>query len=202
MPNPHTAANRRAARRLAPAALLAALALTGCTTQPIAGIPVPQPPHPTTTTPATITPNTTSARATTSTREPGEGRAQALEVAKRWLAAYRTDRWTDSPTAWIDRVRPLVTDSMHTRNRELRDAGVSHDWRTFVAQRCTSTTTDLDAVIPPEAPTDTHTLHVQIAATIRTTCPAATPPNTHEPAAATITLVLTTDGWRVDQRLY
>jgi hypothetical protein len=203
MPTSHTTVNRGATRTVATATLLYALALTGCTTRPVAGIPVPRPTTTSMTTPA-ATPTTTTAttRSSTPVKASGDDHAQALDTAKRWLAAYRGARWTDTPAAWIDRVRPLITDAMHTRNLELRAAGAGHDWRMFVERRCTSTVTDLDAVIPPEAPADTRTVHVQVAGTIRTTCTAARSPIADDPAAATVTMVLTTTGWRVDQRLY
>jgi hypothetical protein len=123
-------------------------------------------------------------------------------VAIRWLAAYRTATWTDlSPAAWIDRVRPYVTDAMHTRNTTLRNGNAGTDWADFVDQHCESTVSELAAVIPAEAPGTATATNVLVTGTVNTTC-AAGSARPVEQAAVTLVVITTADGWRVDQRLF
>lgn len=193
MPTPRTT-RATSASILATATALAAL--SSCTSIPIAGTPTPAPP--------TTTPITTTPTASTTVAQPSlaRDRAAAVANAKAWLTAYRGDQWTDSPTSWIDRVRPLVTTRMHTANLQVRDAAANHDWHTFVTSRCTSNVTDLDVVIPPEAPITPTTLNIQVAGTVRTHCATNSLATSEEPATATILMTLTPRGWLVDQRLY
>ena len=123
-------------------------------------------------------------------------------MAIRWLVAYRTATWTDpDPAAWIDRVQPYVTDAMHTRNTTLRNGNAGTDWTDFVDQHCESTVSELAAVVPTEAPGTTTAANVLVTGTVNTTCPAgAAQPVEH--AAATLVVVTTSTGWRVDQQLF
>ncbi|MFL6118761.1 hypothetical protein [Actinophytocola sp.] len=123
-------------------------------------------------------------------------------MAIQWLSAYRSATWTDpDPAAWIDRVRPYVTDAMSTRNTALRDGGAGTDWAEFVDQRCESSVSDLAAVIPAEAPGTATVANVLVTGTVSTTC-AAGPARSDEQAAATLVVIKTATGWRVDQRLF
>jgi hypothetical protein len=116
---------------------------------------------------------------------------------------YRSAAWTDDgPSAWIDRVRPYVTATMNARNEAVRGAGGGADWATFVRRHCTSTVVDTAAVVPPEAPGTTSAANVQVIGIVRTTCSAGDPPYPTEQAAATLLVVKTTQGWRVDERLF
>jgi len=64
-----------------------------------------------------------------------------------------------------------------------------------------STVTDTGAVIPPEAPHTPSMVHVQVAGLLHSACTTGTPP-ADEPLAATLTVIATAAGWRVDAREY
>jgi hypothetical protein len=131
---------------------------------------------------------------------PGADTPQAVAID--WMSAYRTATWTDpSPAAWIDRVRPYVTDAMNARNTTLRDGNAGTDWADFVDQHCESTVSELAAVVPTEAPGTKTATNVLVTGTVNTTCPAGTA-RPVEQAAATLIVVKTATGWRVDQRLF
>lgn len=124
-----------------------------------------------------------------------------VAVATGWLVAYRQASWTQPVTAWIARVRPYVTDKLYRSYLPLAGKGGGADWRTFVAGKCTATPGEVGGVIPPEAPHSAMQVFVQVGGTLHTTCTAgARPPD--EPLAATLTLLHTPAGWRVDARQY
>ncbi|KAA2245943.1 hypothetical protein F0L68_41010 [Solihabitans fulvus] len=176
--------------------------MAGCSTPAADSTQTPSPaatPQPS----ITFTP-TSAAVLTPPTSSSGVGHAATAEdVATRWLAALRAARWTDgSPAAWVDRVRPYVTDALHGRDQLLRDAGGGADWRAFVQGQCASTVTDLRAIRPPESPGTSSAAQVQVSGTVRTSCDAATAQVPAETATATLLIVQVPDGsWRVDQRL-
>lgn len=124
-------------------------------------------------------------------------------MATKWFVAYHSMRWTDtSPADWIDRVRPYVSARLHERDETLRHGARGAEWTEFVAGRCTTTMTDVDAVIPPEAPRTASTVYVHVIGTSRTACATADPVPPPSVEAATLMLIETPNGWRVDERLY
>lgn len=127
--------------------------------------------------------------------------AAAESVAKAWLIGYRQATWTQPVTAWIPRVKPDVTDRLYRSYLPLVGRGGGAEWTRFVAGKCTSTVTDTGAVIPPEAPHTPTMVHVQVAGLLHSACTTGTPP-ADEPLAATLTVIATATGWRVDAREY
>jgi len=127
--------------------------------------------------------------------------AAAESVAKAWLIGYRQATWTQPVTAWIPRVKPDVTDRLYRSYLPLVGRGGGAEWTRFVAGKCTSTVTDTGAVIPPEAPHTATMVHVQVAGLLHSACTTGTPP-ADEPLAATLTVIATATGWRVDAREY
>jgi len=127
--------------------------------------------------------------------------AAAESVAKAWLIGYRQATWTQPATAWIPRVKPDVTDRLYRSYLPLVGRGGGAEWTRFVAEKCTSTVTDTGAVIPPEAPHTPSMVHVQVAGLLHSACTTGTPP-ADEPLAATLTVIATAAGWRVDAREY
>ena len=127
--------------------------------------------------------------------------AAAESVAKAWLIGYRQAAWTQPVTAWIPRVKPDVTDRLYRSYLPLVGRGGGAEWTRFVAGKCTSTVTDTGAVIPPEAPHTPSMVHVQVAGLLHSACTTGTPP-ADEPLAATLTVIATATGWRVDAREY
>lgn len=124
-------------------------------------------------------------------------------VAKQWFAAYWTTRWTDSsPAAWIDRVRPYVTPAMHLRDVALREGGGGTDWTGFVAGRCVTVVSDLNAVVPVEAPNTATVTYVQVIGSVRTTCSRKPPTSPADEESATLAVSKTPNDWLVDERLY
>ena len=157
-------------------------------------------PAPTTAKPAPAA-NTTSAK---SSPPPPAGPAASMTpvaVATGWLVAYRQASWTQPVTAWIARVRPYVTDKLYRSYLPLVGKGGGADWRAFVAGKCTATPGQVGGVVPPEAPHSANQVFVQVGGTLHTTCTAGPPPP-DEPLAATLTLLHTPAGWRVDARQY
>ena len=131
--------------------------------------------------------------------------ADPLLSAVAWLRGYRTLSWTDSgPAAWSDRVQPVVTPQLGAQYRADRAGGGGAEWTDFVAQRCTTTVSGADAVIPAEAPRDDDAVYVQVTGDAVTTCATGTPPGTPtEHVAATLQLVRGTDQlWRVARRVF
>jgi hypothetical protein len=126
-----------------------------------------------------------------------------LTPAVRWLVAYHSASWTDgSPAAWIDRVQPYVTDTLNSSDQTLRTGSGGTDWADYVRDHCTSTVTDPQAVVPAESPGTNAAANVQVTGTVRITCSAGAPARPTEQASATLVVVKTTTGWRVDQRLF
>lgn len=133
-------------------------------------------------------------------------------VATSWLQAYRSVRFDDpTPAAWIDHVRPVVTDRLAATYEQYRDGSVGADWTQFVSRQCMTTIEDLNGVIPDEAPRTATTVNVQVAAVLRTRCAAGSGDGSgvgdevgaNGPVSATVTLKKARDGlWRVDKRLY
>jgi hypothetical protein len=112
-------------------------------------------------------------------------------------------RWTDtSPADWIDRVRPFVTASLHSSDVALEAGGYGVDWTDFVASRCSTSASDVDTVIPAEAPHTESLVYVHVIGTLRTTCDHHTPMFRTTDAAATLAVIQTPHGWRVSERLY
>lgn len=179
------------------AVLGAALLTTGCVTD-----------HPTTEPHGSPAPSTVPpVKNTPSTAEYPASTALPLftpeAIAELWFTAYRTTSWTDSgPAAWIDRVRPYVTTTMHQRDTALRDGGSGTDWTGFVTGHCVTNVYDVHAVVPTEAPNTATVAYVHVIGSVRTRCsrkPASVP---DEEASATLAVSNTPDGWRVDDRLY
>jgi hypothetical protein len=183
------------------AILLVAMALVGgCTTSPPSTNPDSPLPQPADTARNDAPTRQSGAETSAPVDTPGVDTPQA--VAIQWLSAYHSATWTDpGPASWIDRVRPYVTDAMHTRNTALRDGGAGTDWTGFVDQRCESSVSELAAVIPAEAPGTVTAANVLVTGTVSTTC-AAGPARPGEQAAATLVVIKTAAGWRVDQRLF
>jgi hypothetical protein len=182
-------------------ALVAMALVAGCTTSPPTTNPTTPLPQPADTgRSAARTPPQSGAETSAPVDVPGVDTPQA--VAIQWLSAYRSATWTDpDPAAWIDRVRPYVTDAKHTRDTTLRDGGAGIDWTEFVDQRCESSVTELAAVIPAEAPGTATAANVLVTGAVSTTCPAGIARSV-EQAAATLVVIKTATGWRVDQRLF
>lgn len=132
-----------------------------------------------------------------------DSEAALEELAAAWLVAYRTASFTDAADAWIDRTTPYVTDDLRQQNNQLRrdGRGPGVAWQDFVDRRCTARVVGAAAVIPPEAPRTTDTVHIQAAGTLRSTCASgADPPD--EALAVTLTAVRTDAGWRIASRDY
>lgn len=135
--------------------------------------------------------------------EPPTGEPDSpTSAARAWLAAYHYANWREQPTAWIDRVQPYVTARLHRRNASLRGGHTGVDWQRFVQYQCVTAATDIDAVIPPEAPRTRTTVNVQVAGTLATNCAYGQPEQPRQPIAATIVTVKSHGQWRVDELLY
>ncbi len=170
---------------------------------PPAPVPAPSPTSPVRTTPTSSPPAPApSPPAPTGAAAPRVMvNAAAESVAKAWLIGYRQAAWTQPATAWIPRVKPDVTDRLYRSYLPLVGRGGGAEWTRFVAGKCTSTVTDTGAVIPPEAPHTPTMVHVQVAGLLHSACTTGTPP-ADEPLAATLTVIATAAGWRVDAREY
>lgn len=124
-------------------------------------------------------------------------------VATHWFIAYRTTSWTDAgPAAWVDRVRPYVTTTMHLRDEALRSGGGGADWDEFAAGRCVTRVSDVAALVPAEAPNTATVVYVELTGSVRTACGRRPPITPEEDAAATLTVTKNPDAWLVDERLY
>lgn len=146
----------------------------------------------------------TAPSSTLPTPENGEPATDPIEAARAWLVNFRSVAWDDpTPTAWIDRVRPYVTDALAAEYEALREGGVGAGWEIFVKRECASTVPDADGVIPPEAPVSDTTVYVNISGTVTTTCEEGEPPTPAVGAGGTMELLRGEDGyWRVNQRIY
>lgn len=127
----------------------------------------------------------------------------AREAAQEWMIRYWTRDWRDrSPAAWVDRVRPYVSDAQHARDEELREGTIGIDWAEFVEHRCHSEVDDVTATVPPEAPGTPDLVNVQVTARIHTGC-AEGGTRSAEYMAATLVVTRSSDGtFRVDQRVF
>lgn len=200
---------RRRGRWLRGVGIVAAIAVLGAgayllgqaTGEPSRSVAVSVPGPPTTMPSPTAAPSPRAiAPAVATGRDP-------VAVATAWLRAYRTVRFDDpTPTAWIDHVRPVVTDTLAASYERYRDGSVGADWAQFVSDQCvTDLEDDLNGVIPDEAPHTASTVNVQVAGVLRTRCAVATNSGVgaNGPVSATVTLKKTRAGlWRVDKRLY
>jgi hypothetical protein len=126
-----------------------------------------------------------------------------LVSAEAWLQATQSLSYTDaSATAWIDRVRPVVTADLSQEYNRSRGGGQGAHWPGFVDARCVRTVVDVGATVPDEAPTSPTVTYVQVAGSVVTACQLADPPPP-EDVAATLTLIRGTDNrWRVAQQLF
>lgn len=112
--------------------------------------------------------------------------------------------WTDgTPTGWIERVRPYVTAALDGQDQQYADAGGGSDWQDFVTKQCSTTVSNLGAVIPPESPGTASSINVQVTGIVDTTCEAGQFDPQTEPASATVVVTLSPEGvWLVNQRLF
>lgn len=128
-----------------------------------------------------------------------------LQTAQQWLQATLAVTAADPfPTAWLDRVAPVVTGPLADQHGEVRRSGpVGAGWEEFVARDCFTTVLDVGGTIPPEAPRTPTTVYVQIAGRQVTSCRGDRPgqPTADDPVAATVELRLDGGVWRVAQRL-
>lgn len=124
-------------------------------------------------------------------------------AAEEWLRAYHTVIYTDpAPAAWTDRVRPAVTGELAQQILGLNGASGGAEWADFVAQRCQSSTRDVDAIVPAEAPRSPNSAFVQVSGNVVTTCVGNTPEQV-EQVVATVEVERGGDGlWRVAKRLF
>ncbi|MBP2371394.1 hypothetical protein [Pseudonocardia parietis] len=129
-----------------------------------------------------------------------------LMTARRWLEASRTVSFTDPrPVTWTDRVAPVLTGAAAQENTATaQNTATGAGWEQLVADRCSTAVSDVDAVIPPEAPRTEQQVYVQVIGTVRTGCEQSDGLNIPaERAAATLAVTLEPDGlWRVSDRLY
>ncbi|WP_143510614.1 hypothetical protein [Pseudonocardia sp. Ae717_Ps2] len=128
-----------------------------------------------------------------------------LTTARRWLKASRSVNFTDPrPVTWTERVAPVLTGAAAQDNTATAQApATGAGWEQLVANRCSTTVSEIGAVIPPEAPRTDRQVYVQVTGAVRTGCEGdglVAPP---EHAAATLALAFGPDGlWRVSERLY
>jgi len=67
------------------------------------------------------------------------GAADAVASAVAWLGATRSVSYADgSPSGWVDRARPVVTDRLAAEYERRRDGNAGADWPDFVAAGCMS----------------------------------------------------------------
>ena len=147
---------------------------------------------------------------------PGQGRVPAApagvaaagdpaQSAIAWLVGYRSLAYTDpSPTSWIDRVAPVVTEPLASQYSHDRDATAGASWTSFVDQRCVSAVTQPTARLSPEAPRAPTEVFVDVDATVVTSCATGRPPGqADEHIATTLRLEQGTDRlWRVSARFF
>jgi hypothetical protein len=133
------------------------------------------------------------------------GAADPVASAVAWLGATRSVSYADgSPSGWVDRARPVVTDRLAAEYERRRDGNAGADWPDFVAAGCVSVVTDASGVIPPEAPHTETVVNVQVAGRLTTTCRhGGAGGRAPQDLAATLTLLRTSSGvWLVDRQLY
>ncbi len=124
-------------------------------------------------------------------------------AAQEWLRAFRTVAYTDpSATTWTERVRPVVTEELAEQVRTLEGASGGTAWTDFVARRCRSSTRNVSAVVPGEAPRAPSSAFVQVSGDVVTDC-VGEAPGAVEPVEATVEVQRGPDGlWRVARRLF
>lgn len=127
-----------------------------------------------------------------------------INAAKQWLIGYRSISWTDpKPSAWIDRIRPVITERLAAEYDRLRNGGGGADWNDFVQRRCTSSVANLDGTQPSENPGTAKSVTVLVSGEIKTTCTAGQPPTPTTRFATTLTVINSgSNGWRVDRQVY
>lgn len=114
--------------------------------------------------------------------------------------------WQEPPTAWIDHVRPYITDRLDQQYEPDRTGSPGVTWPEFVAAQCSTEVRNVGAVIPPEAPNSATTNYVEVSGTLTTHCAVGKPPlgtDQPRPLAATVTVERGNDGlWRVSARMF
>lgn len=127
-------------------------------------------------------------------------------TARLWLEISRSIAYSDpSATTWTERLAPLLTGPAADENAAMSAKGATGaGWEWMTSSRCTSRVSDVDAVIPPEAPRTDQQVYVQVTGSVRTAClDRDAPPTPPESASATLELHRGPDGqWRVGNRLY
>ncbi|MGW1991470.1 hypothetical protein [Embleya sp. NPDC001921] len=123
-----------------------------------------------------------------------------LAAASEWLTRYRSATWMDSTaTAWIDRVRPTVTDDLAGEYESFRN-GTASGWSDFVDRQCVTTAENVESTIPSEVPATETAAIVLVNGRIVTRCKGQH--ESSEEFAAVVGVVRTPDGsWRVDERV-
>ena len=122
-----------------------------------------------------------------------------------WLQAARSVSYADgSPSGWVDRARPVVTDNLAADYERRRDGNAGADWPDFVAAGCVSVVIDASGVIPPEAPRTDSVVNVQVVGRLITNCRhGGAAGRAPQDLAATLTLLRIASGtWLVDRQLY
>lgn len=145
-----------------------------------------------------------SAAVSGSVLSPGTPDVDPVTSARAWLRSYFSVSYTDpTPTSWLDRVEPVLTDELaQTYRRSHEDGSAGYTWSEFVASRCTSFVVEDAGTVPPEAPRTDAEVYVQVVGTLDTRCPADEARNGSESVAATLALIRERSGvWRVDQRV-
>ena len=131
--------------------------------------------------------------------------ADPVASAVAWLQATRSVSYADgSPSGWVARARPVVTDRLAADYQRRRDGNAGADWPDFVAAGCVSVVTDASGVIPPEAPRTDSVVNVQVVGRLTTTCrQGGAAGREPQDLAATLTLLRTSSGvWLVDRQPY
>ena len=94
---------------------------------------------------------------------PAVAAADPVASAVAWLQATRSLSYADgSPSGWVARARPVVTDRLAADYERRRDGNAGADWPDFVAAGCVSVVTDADGVIPLEAPRTEDAVNVML----------------------------------------
>ncbi|GCD96956.1 hypothetical protein EHYA_04643 [Embleya hyalina] len=122
-----------------------------------------------------------------------------IAAAREWLVRYRSVSWTDSaPSAWVDRIRPVVTDRLAAEYEPFRQGGAAR-WSDFVERRCATTAEEVDGTVPREAPATESAVSVLVNGRVVTRCERRK--DVVEEFSAVVEVVRAPDGvWRVDQR--
>ena len=86
-----------------------------------------------------------------------------------------------------------MQDDLNKTDESVRAGGGGTDSTDFVRDRCTSTVTDIEFVIPESPGTDT-AANVEVAGSVRRTCAGGVPAWPTEQASATLVVVKTAGG--------